>query len=279
MGNLLSRKGGDDDGDEENSLASSAAESAAKEAMQAVLEEVQKARARQDAGRGAARDPEAAAEVLVAQVLPLSRAQAAAASGAKRGIDDTERGLEPAKRHALDFKTLKDVASSGASAGVKIAADVLVGQEINQEVAAAAAYAGAWIMCYFSLQKGLTPTPNASKYTALLGNLLGGSLLASVPLYHLISGSSNLVKFFAFGGITFGIFAVASGLIVGHFGNTPRSVLYTKIATIAAFVILLTFISAGLCTLLSSKGLQAACGCVCGVFILLLAGFWIHLDR
>lgn len=130
MGNALRNHCGGG-GDEESSLATSAAESAAKEARKAVLDAVHKAQ--QDKGKAQARDPELAEEVLVAGVLPLSQAQAAAVSGAKRGLDDMARDLESVKRLALDFKTLKDVASSGASGGVKAAGDVLVGMGVSLE--------------------------------------------------------------------------------------------------------------------------------------------------
>jgi hypothetical protein len=119
----------------------------------------------------------------------------------------------------------------------------------------------------------------ASKYSTLLGQLLGGSLPASVAVYHLVHGSSDLVQFFTFGGITLGAFVIVAGLIVGHFGNTPESVLYTKIAIIAVFVILLAFFTIVLCTLLSLKIQQAICATICCCFILLLVFGSIYLIR
>jgi hypothetical protein len=132
MGNATSKK--KDGGHEENSLASSAAEAAAKGARQAVREAVEKAQKDVALARGDQEiDPEAAEEILVAKVLPLSLAQAAAASGAKRGLGDMARDRQPAGQPAPDFTKLKDAASSGASWGVK-AAGLMARQGVSLEI-------------------------------------------------------------------------------------------------------------------------------------------------
>lgn len=125
MGNAAFQRNGGGAGatDEENSLATAVANAAARGARQAIIDAVHEAQ-QEGAVGGQEIDPEA----LVAAVLPLSRAQAAAAAGAKRGIDDMVRDLEPANRFPYDLKRLKVAAASAASAGVK-AAVLMTGQQ------------------------------------------------------------------------------------------------------------------------------------------------------
>ncbi|XP_062187847.1 uncharacterized protein LOC133891139 [Phragmites australis] len=276
MGNAAFQRNGGGAGatDEENSLATAVADAAARGARQAIIDAVHEAQ-QEGAVGGQEIDPEA----LVAAVLPLSRAQAAAAAGAKRGIDEMVRDLEPANRFPYDLKRLKVAAASAASAGVK-AAVLMTGQqamgEIDQDTAAAAAATGAWVTCFFSVQTGLVAAPNASKYTALLGPMFGGSFPTSAAAYHLLSTHSDIVKLCGFGGITLGVFVISSGLAAGFLGISPGSVCYTRFATLAALVIVLSLFSCALYTIFHSLVYKITCAIVCGVTIAIFMFLWLY---
>lgn len=89
----------------------------------------------------------------------------------------------------------------------------------------------------------------------------------SAAMYGLLHASTDFVKLCAFGGITLGVFVISSGLVAGLYGTTPKSIRYTRIATITALVMVLIFFTVGLCTMFHSKPYQVACGVTCSWLI------------
>ncbi|XP_066364284.1 uncharacterized protein [Miscanthus floridulus] len=264
MGNICSRRNGGPN-DEENAMALSFANAASTGARQAVMDAVQKAQ-----HRGRESGEIVPAEALISGILPTTTAQVAAAEGAKEAIEDRARELNVLSRFASPLKEVKFAASSGAREGLT-AAEILfrhddieghARENMSLEVAAAAAGAGAWVSCLVAAQTHLTPAPNASKYTALLGSMLGGSMPTSAALYGLLNASSDLVKLCIFGGITLGVFVISSGLIAGLLGTTNGTVRFTKIATITAVSIVLIFFTVVLCMLFDSDNYKAVCACI-----------------
>ncbi|KAL6880160.1 hypothetical protein ACP4OV_011725 [Aristida adscensionis] len=266
--------------DEEDNFTTLVAEAAANGARKAVTDAINKAQQQQN--KQLSTD-----EPLVAGVLPLSPAQAAAATGAESGISEMARELKLLKRLLLvcNLKKLKVAAASAASAAVKAA--VLMANQtdveqhsvgFNREIVIAAAATGAWVGCFLS---GPTPAPCTSRYTALLGPMLGGSLPTSVALYNLVNTatSTDFDKLCVFGGFTLGIFVVVSGLVAGLLGNTPETACYTRIATITAMGIVLVYFTVVLCTMLESISYMAACGLFGALLILILLIMSVQFGR
>lgn len=116
----------------------------------------------------------------------------------------------------------------------------------------------------------------ATKYTALLGSLLGGSMPTSAAIYGLLHESNDFVKLCAFSGITLGVLVIYSGLMVGLLGTTNGAFKYTKIATIAAVSSVLVFLMVVLCTAFDSYIYKVACGVIFPVLValFLVAALW-----
>lgn len=116
----------------------------------------------------------------------------------------------------------------------------------------------------------------ASKYTALLGPMFGGSFPTAAAAYHLLSTHSDIVKLCGFGGITLGVFVISSGLAAGFLDTPPRSVCYTRYATLAALVIVLSLFSCALYTIFHSPVYKITCAIVCGVTIAIFVFLWLY---
>jgi cytochrome b subunit of formate dehydrogenase len=89
----------------------------------------------------------------------------------------------------------------------------------------------------------------------------------SVAIYVRLHAPINFLKLYVFGSITFGVFIILSGLVVGLSGTTPRSIRYTKMITIAALAMMLILFTIGLYRMFHSKPYHTTCGATCSVLI------------
>lgn len=89
----------------------------------------------------------------------------------------------------------------------------------------------------------------------------------SVAIYVRFHAPINFLKLCVFGSITFGVFIILSGLVVGLSGTTPESICYPKMITIAALVMMLILFTIGLYTMFHSKPYHTTCGATCSVLI------------
>jgi hypothetical protein len=117
-----------------------------------------------------------------------------------------------------------------------------------------------------------------SRYTAVLGPMFGGSFPASVAIYNLIKDSSDIVKLCVFGGVTLGVFAVASGLAATSLGTTPGTARYARFAALVAITVALSLFTGALCTLFVSQGYTIGCAIFFALLIAVLDMAWIYLE-
>lgn len=141
------------------------------------------------------------------------------------------------------------------------------GQTSKAIIASILNYDYCYLLFYIYLQ--------VSRYAAVLGPMLGGSFPASVAIYNVVKDSPDWVKFLVFGGVTLGVFAVASGLAATSLGGTRRTALYARFAALIAVTIALCLFTGALCTLFVHPAYMISCACVFSVLIALLDSAWV----
>lgn len=202
-------------------------------------------------------------EIEDEDVVSLGQVNAAIAEGGAEGTAALENHLKASTRRTsltcgaqVDMASRQEAAADGAAAGVAIRIPSPAGasdQVLDSDDCLSAARAGAQAESKVGRGMPVAPVAPSSRYTTLLGPLVGGSLPASVALYSLLRTSSVRVRLFLFGLFIIGVFFASSGYAVSSFLSSPCSLQYTKFATLSTFIILYTFLVIGMITLGTSK--------------------------
>ncbi|PNT76994.1 hypothetical protein BRADI_1g56706v3 [Brachypodium distachyon] len=145
-------------------------------------------------------------EIEDEDVVSLGQVNAAIAEGGAEGTAALENHLKASTRRTfltcgaqVDMASRQEAAAAGAAAGVSTAIRIpspagASDQVLDSDDCLSAARAGAQAESKVGRGMPVAPVAPSSRYTTLLGPLVGGSLPASVTLYSLLRTSSVRIE-------------------------------------------------------------------------------------
>uniref|UniRef100_A0A0D9WVW4 Uncharacterized protein n=1 Tax=Leersia perrieri TaxID=77586 RepID=A0A0D9WVW4_9ORYZ len=162
-------------------------------------------------------------------------------------------------RRVADFDGLQMAAAAGSASSLRAVAAMA---DVRRRRNAAAQYA--------DLEN---PEIMEARYSALLGNLLGGALPAAFAAYVLVMHSTDWVKAVVFISLALAFYMASTGAVAGSLGTSQESLRYSRVALMVTYTIIWFLLTFGVCTLFEAVWVRGLCGTVGFFYDSSLPGF------